>query len=67
MLAFIVLAIRREGRPPTMREIADELGVSSTNTAHEHVRALEKKGHVRIIPGSRGIQVVGPLTKAVRR
>ena len=67
VLAIVVQAIRENGRPPTLREIADTIGVTNTNTAKDHLRALEKKGHVRLLPGSRGIQVVGPLTKAVRR
>lgn len=34
------------GRPPTVREIAGELGVSSTATIHQHLRALETKGYL---------------------
>ena len=67
VLALVVDAIRRNGRPPTLREIAGEIGGASTNTVKDHLLALAKKGHVRLVTGSRGIQVVGPLTKAVRR
>ena len=62
VLALVVLSIREHGRPPTLREIADALGVRRTNTAKDHLLALERKGHVRLLPGARGIQVVGPLT-----
>lgn len=32
------------GLPPTVRELADELGFSSTNSVSDHVAALERKG-----------------------
>jgi len=34
------------GRAPTVREMADALGVSSTATIHQHLRALEHKGYL---------------------
>ena len=34
----------RRGFPPTLREIGDELGISSTKGTFDHVRALERKG-----------------------
>lgn len=37
-----------EGRQmPTVREIAKEVGVSSTATVHQHLAALETKGYIR--------------------
>lgn len=32
---------------PTVREIADGLGVTSTNTVDYHLKALERKGYIR--------------------
>ena len=44
------------GFPPTRAEIAQILGFRSVNAAEEHLRALERKGAIKILPGtSRGI------------
>ena len=46
------------GMPPTRAEIAKELGFKSANAAEEHLRALQKKGVLELVPGaSRGIQL----------
>jgi SOS-response transcriptional repressor LexA len=50
-LDLIRAHIAREGRPPTVRELAAALGVSSTCSAHKHVRELRAKGLLR--PSSR--------------
>jgi len=44
VLAAIDAWTKRHGRPPTVREIATALGVSSTATVHQHLTALEQKG-----------------------
>ena len=50
------------GMPPTRAEIARELGFKSANAAEEHLRALQKKGVLELIPGaSRGIQLKDSL------
>ncbi|MFH0856150.1 MAG: transcriptional repressor LexA [Candidatus Omnitrophota bacterium] len=36
-----------EGLPPTIREIAGELGVKSTGTVRDYLKALQQKGLVR--------------------
>lgn len=47
------------GFPPTRAEIAAELGFRSANAAEEHLRALERKGVIEILPGtSRGICLI---------
>jgi len=44
------------GFPPTRAEISEELGFKSHNAAESHLRALEKKGSIKIQAGSsRGI------------
>ena len=44
--------------PPTRAEIARELGFRSANAAEEHLRALQRKGMLELLPGvSRGIQL----------
>jgi repressor LexA len=48
--------------PPTRAEIARELGFKSANAAEEHLRALQRKGVIELIPGaSRGIQLKDTL------
>ena len=60
LLTFLVDFGAEYGFPPTIRELCDHLGFKSLNTAHFHLRALEKKGHVRIHPGKgRGITLSG--------
>ncbi|MGJ7457367.1 transcriptional repressor LexA [Halomonas sp. MA07-2] len=55
---FIVKTIQELGYPPTRAEIARALGFRSPNAAEEHLRALEKKGAIRMIAGtSRGIRL----------
>jgi repressor LexA len=54
--------IAETGMPPTRAEIARELGFKSANAAEEHLRALQKKGVLELIPGaSRGIQLKDSL------
>lgn len=58
ILAFIRESIAASGMPPTRAEIAAELGFRSPNAAEEHLRALQRKGAIDLIPGtSRGIQL----------
>jgi predicted ArsR family transcriptional regulator len=52
-------AIKRLGRP-TVRELADELGIS-VNGAANHLKALRNKGHVTWEPKkARTLQVLDP-------
>ncbi|GAA3894043.1 transcriptional repressor LexA [Halomonas cibimaris] len=56
--AFIVKTINDHGYPPTRAEIAQALGFRSPNAAEEHLRALERKGAIRIVRNtSRGIRL----------
>ncbi|MBT8137072.1 MAG: transcriptional repressor LexA [Gammaproteobacteria bacterium] len=58
ILDLIQAAIDDTGMPPTRAEIAAELGFKSANAAEEHLRALQKKGAIELIPGvSRGIRI----------
>ncbi len=54
--------IATEGYPPTLAELARMLGVSSTTGVRDHLRALERKGILRLQAGaSRGIRLLeGP-------
>ena len=47
ILAFIQRSTRDKGYPPTIREIGQEFGISSTNGVRYHLNLLEKAGHLR--------------------
>ena len=54
--------IAETGMPPTRAEIARQLGFKSANAAEEHLRALQRKGVLELLPGaSRGIQLKDSL------
>src|SRR5512134_3904676 len=47
ILDFITSSISERGFPPTLREIGEHFGIRSTNGVNDHLKALEKKGHLR--------------------
>ncbi|MFC1625650.1 transcriptional repressor LexA [Patescibacteria group bacterium] len=47
ILDFIIQTIQSKGSAPTLREIADAIGVSSLATVHEHLTSLEEKGLIK--------------------
>lgn len=47
ILDFIKQHIQSTGSAPTLREIAEAIGVSSLATVHEHLEALEAKGLIK--------------------
>ncbi len=47
ILDFISASIVERGFPPTLREIGEHFGIRSTNGVNDHLKALEKKGHLR--------------------
>jgi repressor LexA len=50
--------LQKTGFPPTRAEIARVFGFSSANAAEDHLRALERKGYIDMLPGaSRGIRL----------
>lgn len=62
ILKMIQSFIAETGMPPTRAEIARELGFRSANAAEEHLRALQRKGVLELVPGaSRGIQLKDSL------
>ncbi len=62
ILEMIQEFIAVTGMPPTRAEIAAELGFKSANAAEEHLRALQRKGVLDLLPGaSRGIQLKDSL------
>jgi repressor LexA len=66
ILEMIQDFIDETGMPPTRAEIARELGFKSANAAEEHLRALQKKGVLELLPGaSRGIQLKDSLREQI--
>lgn len=47
ILDFIKQHIQMSGLAPTLRQIADAIGVSSLATVHEHLTSLENKGLIK--------------------
>jgi repressor LexA len=47
ILDFISASIMERGFPPTLREIGEHFSIKSTNGVNDHLKALEKKGHLR--------------------
>lgn len=59
ILRLIKDQIRSTGMPPTMAEIAELMGFASANGARDHLKALERKGVIELVPGaSRGIRLL---------
>lgn len=44
VLEFIDTEVRRRGYPPSVREIGEAVGLSSSSTVHAHLAALQDKG-----------------------
>lgn len=62
ILELIQDSIAENGMPPTRVEIAAALKFKSPNAAEEHLRALQRKGVLELLPGaSRGIQLKDSL------
>ncbi len=63
ILHFIEAFIANHKYPPTIREIASEFGIS-VKGAYDHVKALEKKHHIRCdLNRSRAIEVLKPAAE----
>lgn len=62
ILQLIRDSIEADGYPPTRAEIARAFGFRSPNAAEEHLRALERKGLIRIDSGAaRGLRLTEPV------
>jgi repressor LexA len=57
ILAFLRRFIRDHGYPPTIREIRDAFGLKSNRGVVDHLKALERKGYIRRLPG--GSRAIG--------
>jgi repressor LexA len=52
ILDFLGNFIAENGYPPSVREIGEAVGLSSSSTVHSHLNALENKGFIRRDPSS---------------
>ena len=60
ILEFLRTHSRNHAYPPTVREIGQAVGLSSSSTVQNHLNALEQKGYIRRDPTkSRTVEVVG--------
>lgn len=50
ILNFIKKEVKHKNYPPSVREIGNEVGLSSSSTVHSHLNTLEKKGFIRRDP-----------------
>jgi repressor LexA len=58
VLQWIERHLERHGMPPTRAELALALGLRNRQGIEQHLRALERKGHIRLEPGiARGIRL----------
>jgi len=47
ILDYILGTVEDRGYPPSVREIADAVGLASPSTVHAHLEALQRKGYIR--------------------
>lgn len=50
ILEFIAAQIRERGYPPSVREIGEAVGLTSSSTVHTHLQVLQKQGYLRRDP-----------------
>jgi len=58
VLQFIKQEVKGKGMAPTRADIAEHFGFKSKNAATDHIKALQRKGYIKVYNDmSRGIQV----------
>ncbi|MCG9479424.1 MAG: transcriptional repressor LexA [Actinomycetia bacterium] len=63
ILEFILSSLKSNGYPPTVREIAKSVGLSSSATVYSHLKKLEKNGYIKRDPSKpRAIEVLKKTT-----
>lgn len=50
ILDFIAAQIRDRGYPPSVREIGEAVGLTSSSTVHSHLTTLQRQGYLRRDP-----------------
>lgn len=59
VLNFLKEHVSEKGYPPTVREVAQNLGVKWTKGVEKHFQALEKKGYIKRSSGARTLEIEG--------
>ena len=68
VLAHIKDSIEQRGYPPSMREIGEAVGLTSTSSVAHQLRVLEEKGYLKRDPNRpRALEVFLPEVMAARR
>src|SRR4029079_7591908 len=68
VLTTIKDSIERRGYPPSMREIGESVGVTSSSSVAHQLRVLEEKGFLKRDPNRpRALEVFLPEVMAARR
>ncbi len=68
ILSFIRAEIQKRGYPPSVREIGEAVGLSSSSTVHAHLSHLEEMGYIRRDPTKpRAIEVLVGNETAIYR
>src|SRR5690606_11781526 len=61
ILSYIRKEVLTKGYPPSVREIGQAVGLSSSSTVHGHLGKLEEKGYIRRDPTKpRAIEILEP-------
>lgn len=56
---YLKSEIRAQGFPPSVREICEAVGLSSTSSVHAHLETLERKGYIKRSPlKNRSIEIL---------
>jgi len=68
ILKFIKKELQKKGYPPSVREIGEAVGLSSSSTVHGHLAHLEEKGYIRRDPTKpRAIEVLEGNSNFIRK
>ncbi len=67
ILFYIRESVESRGFPPSIREIGEAVGLSSSSTVHSHLRSLETKGYLKRNPSKpRSIELLDGSTNRPR-
>jgi repressor LexA len=68
ILNFINEEVMHKNYPPSVREICQAMGLSSSSTVHAHLKALERKGYIKRDPTKpRAIEILDPSVNSKQK
>ena len=62
---YLIESIERDGRQPTLRELAAHFGIASPEGIACHLRALEGKGFIARLPNTAGVRLLRVKFRAI--